>query len=110
MPLSSVAPVDPLRSTSGLCPARVIVSAGWVITGAIDRGTGRAAARAGLEARVLEARVLEARVLEAWVLEAWVLAVDVLRAESPSEVSADARGASAAIAAPIPSAKATAPR
>jgi hypothetical protein len=95
MPLSSVAPVDPLRSTSGLCPARVIVSAGWVVTGAIDRGTGRAAARAGLEARVLEA---------------WVLAVGVLRAESPGEVSADARGASAAIAAPIPSAKATAPR
>ena len=105
MPLSSVAPVDPLRSTSGLCPARVIVSAGWVVTGAIDRGTGRAAARAGLEARVLEAWVLEGR-----VLEAWVLAVDVLRAESPDEVSADARGASAAIAAPIPSAKATAPR
>ena len=100
MPLSSVAPVDPLRITSGLWPERVIVSAGWVVTGAIDRGTGRAAARAGLEARVLEA----------WVLEVWVLAVDVLRAESPGEVSADARGASAAIAAPIPSAKATAPR
>jgi hypothetical protein len=91
MPLSSVAPVDPLRSTSGLWPERVTVSAGSPVTGATDpRGTARAAVRAGLAG--------------------WALAVDVLRAESPGEVSAEARGAWAAIAAPIPSATASAPR
>jgi hypothetical protein len=106
MPLSSVAPVDPLRSTSGLWPERVIVTAGSAVTGATDpRGTGRAAIRAARAGRALAGWALEA-----WALEAWALAVDVLRAESPGEVSAEARGASAAIAAPMPSATASAPR
>ena len=89
MPLSSAAPVDPLRNGSGLWPERVIVNAGLA---------GRAAARATLERTARLADLVTE-------------AVDVVPAESTlGEVSAEAFGASAVSTPPIPRATASAPR